>query len=352
MAQAPLDIPFAAPRVLAAMETSFVNAKVTPNGDSKLAYSLALPREWAYSKRFGPVPDAPFETRGLGFFAHSAEPTSPVIAVTLTPVLYEIPIDAWIRGRFGADGWGIVSAQWFPGPCGLFYDLTGIRVTDGVEYVQRTSVRNDGARIFCVNTFCPRSAWDEVKEIFWAAHVTFELLAGTKKTQMEPWLSAAGKSPDFQVAYPISWSAQPAASAPQGVSAVDLRLVDTRHEKLFAYLQVKAEHDPAGDPESLERLQALTLSKFEKGGITLAGPLEPSTDRNDPRTPAVEGWLGGATGRGRLSGGDVAVRMGFIRQAGITVSMSMISPTIGDDTLAALRAQRTFEIARDTLELG
>jgi hypothetical protein len=46
------------------------------------------------------------------------------------------------------------------------------------------------------------------------------------------------------------------------------------------------------------------------------------------------------------------VRVGFIERSGVVVTLVAYSPTLADDPMVALRAQRTFEIARAKLKLG
>ncbi|HEY4014165.1 MAG TPA: hypothetical protein VGM06_12560 [Polyangiaceae bacterium] len=352
MPRAALDVPVTAPHVLATMKQTHVNARITPSGEPALAYGIAVPKSWAYSKEFGPVAREPLAPRGLGFFAISTAPRSPVIAVTVTSLLFEIPIDAWAVHAMIAEGWTTVSAKWFPGPSGPFFDITGTRVVDDVEEVRRTTARNDGPNIFCVNCMCGRDGWDAAKEIFWAAHSTFELLSSTHSTRIEPWLSTGAETPDFQVAHPRSWSAESVLGAPEGVSAVDLRLLNAAKDKLLAYVQVKAEREERDEePAPLDALQGRALAKLEHAGFTPSAPMRALGEDEDPRAPATDGWLGGLVGRGHLAGAEVVARTGFVRRAGVVCSLSMLGPTREDDTMTALRAQRAFEIVRTTWEL-
>jgi hypothetical protein len=341
----PLDIPFAAPNVVANMEKTHANARVTPNDDQKLAFSLAIPKSWAYSKKFGPVPSGLFRTRGLAFFTNSTSPDAPVIAATLTPVPYEVPLDAWALSSFAKEGWKVVSSQWVPGRYGLFFDVTGTRVDKGVEHVRRTSVRADGANIFSLNAMCGRSHWDEAKGIFWVAHATFEILH-QRQEQMETWMKATAKGPDFQVAYPKSWS--PEAVPPQhGVSAVDVRLIE--RQSVMAYLQVKAERLPkTKPPAALEARKAEAMAKLAKAGFTPSGAPQALTEKDDPRSIAVKGWKGGFIVPGRLGNTPAMARLGFVDDDGLSFTLIALGPPLAADPLTALRAQRAFEIARFT----
>jgi len=353
MAAADLDIPVTAPSVLAAIQETHVNLKVTPNDNDLLAYSLAIPKPWAYSRQFGPVATGLLETQGLGFFAASAEAGAPLIAVTVTPIPFEIALHTWARLAMADDGWTVVSARYLPGPYGLLFDVTGTRLAGEVEEVRRTTARVDGGNVFCVNAMCARSRWDAAKEIFWAAHVTFELLGGAREDRMEPWLAATTEGPAFRLAYPRSWLAEPLAGpAGQEVSAVYLRLVDAEGKTLLAYLRVQAARAAGGQPApSLEELRESALSQVASAGVAPAGPLRPLSEEEDPRALAVEGWLGGFAGEARMGESDVALRLGFVRLGEVTFSLSLLSPLTGDDRLAALRAERAFEIERFTLEL-
>lgn len=72
---------------------------------------------------------------------------------------------------------------------------------------------------------------------------------------------------------------------------------------------------------------------------------------DDPRSEVVQGWLGGFAGETKLADSDAALRLGYLRLADVTFSLLALSAPVRDDTLAALRTQRAFEIARDTLRL-
>lgn len=351
MPDQPLDIPDQAPHVLALMEHTHAVLEVTPNDDPRLAYNLAVPKTWAYSGELGPVPSGLFQTSGLGFFAGSADPGAPVIAVTVTPVPFEIPIDAWIRISLATEGWQIVRAQWFPGPNGLFFDVTGQRVAGDVVEIRRTSVRVDGSRIISVNCFCQRKYWDAAKEIFWTAHVTFKLLGAAGQTRMEVWAKAGATTPDFTLAHPATWSAEaaPPEPSPEGVSAIHLRLVDAKAETLLAYLQVKAVAGSSKTAADLEPLHQASLAQLRTSGVTPLQPGQPLSEADDPRSMAVEGWLGGFEGRAHMGQSDVSTRLGYVQRGNVTFSFALLSPLPTDDPLTALRAQRAFEIARATL---
>jgi hypothetical protein len=354
MAETPsLDIPVVAPQLTAQLEHTHVLLRITPEPTPQFAYELAAPQGWAYSAAFGPVSDGPLLPRSLGFVAGAADPDGPVIGVTATAVPFEIPVDTWTRMSFAAEGWTVVAAEWFPGATGLFFDITGTRTVDNVQQVRRTSARADGSHIFCVNCFTSRAKWDQTKEIFWVAHATFKLLKGTGTTRMEPWAGAETEAPPFRFAYPVSWSAQPVASPVPGVSAVDLRLMNAKADVLLAYLQVQAVRLDEGEPvPSLEALAAKGKGRLAKAGYQETQPMAPLGEEQDPRQVATEGWLGGLEGRGRLAQADVIGRLGFVHRGRVVVTFMMICPVPQDDLLVALRAQRAFEIARGTLEIG
>lgn len=349
--QDPLDVPFAAPRVLATLEQTHIKLALKAEGPPTYVYSLAVPRAWAYSKQFGPVASGPFATRGIGFITDSIRPGAPVIAVTVTPIPYEIPVDAWIRQSMIAEGWNLVSAKWFAGTR-LFFDVVGTRIFQGVQEVRRTSVRVDAHNIFAVNCLCARKHWDAAKEIFWVAHDTFQVENGTGASQMEPWILAKATEPDFQLAYPRTWTAEPATSASEGISAVHLRLIDAMGKTLLAYVQAKVERLAAGlAPPSLDALLSVAAAKLKRVGFAPTQAPRPLTAEEDPRALAVPGWRGGFIGKGHLAKADVISRMAFVSRPGYNISFLLLCPLFENDPLTALRAQRALEIARDTLEV-
>jgi len=294
-----------------------------------------------------------FQTSGLGFFAGSAEADAPVIAVTVTAVAFEVPVDAWLRMSLASEGWQIVSARWFPGPNGLFFEATGLRGEGERQQVRRSSVRADGNLIFSVNCLCGRRHWDAAKEIFWTAHVTFELLGSTGTTRMELWAKAAASAPNFSLAHPMSWSAEAAPAEPSGdhVSALHVRLADAKGEVLLAYLQVKASEDSVKTSADLPALSAASATQLRRAGVIPVPGERELSDDDDPRALGVEGWLGGFAGQARMGGAVVSSRFGYLQRDNVTFSLALLNPTPADDSLTSLRALRVFEIARATLRL-
>jgi hypothetical protein len=345
-----LDIPTAAPHAATTMVDTHVRVSLTPNDEQQLAYDLLVPKTWAYSKQFGPTATGLLQTRGLGFFASGSEPDGPVVATTVSVIPFEVPIDTWARLGFAQDGWEIIAGHWFPGPYGLFYDLTGAREnTAGGWQVRRSSVRVRGTQLFSLNCMCNAAHWDELKESFWVAHLSFELsMKGS--TRMEPWLAGIAERPDFQFGYPASWTSEAKQPQADGTSAVDVRLLNARGDTLLAYLQVAAYQRKEGEAApilSLHERESRTL--LEKAGLTIYVPPRRLTGDEDPRAEAVAGWLGAFAGEGVMAGGRVYARTGFLDRSGATFTFILISPLPADDALTALRAQRAFEIARASL---
>ncbi|MDB4985892.1 MAG: hypothetical protein JWN04_1070 [Myxococcaceae bacterium] len=348
MCNTPIDIPMQAPHVMATYAETHVRAEITPN-NPKLAFDLMVPRAWVYSREFGPVTQMMFQAQGLGFFAASAERGAPVIAVTMTPCPFEVPLDAWARVSATHEGWTIIAGQWFPGPNGPFFDLTSRRQVDGVEFIRRTSVRADQGKILSVNCMCARDQWDSVKETFWAAHVTFALVEPTGDPSLEHWVQASTHSPNFQTAHPASWSAEPAKSDSDQIAGLHLRLSDTKGQTLLAYIVVRAERASSDGPPVLAKLVARASRMLAKSSITLKSAPKHVPDDQDIRSAAVEGWLGGFTADAHVGTSDVVVRLGFVERSSVIFTLALCSPKLEDDVLVALRAQRAFEIVRSGL---
>jgi hypothetical protein len=345
------DIPITAPVTLARLQQTHAQLHLTPNDDPTLSFVLALPKDWVYSKQFGPVPGGLFQARGLGFFTGSLEPGAPVVAVTVTPLPFEVPVDSWASLALEHEGWEIVANQWFPGPNGLFFDLTGVRTADGRELVRRTTARVDGSNIFSVNTICAREHWEAAKHDFWTAHVTFDLLGGSGTTQMEAWVRTRAASPDFETVHPMSWQSEQAEVNADDASGVHIRLTDAEHRTLLAYMLVRAVRTLNKEPSSLVRLFGDTIAMLEKSGLQLTRDLRPQSDEEDPRGLGIKGWLCGFVGEGHLGEANIAVRVGFIEREQVVLTLVLYAPKVEDDLLIALRAQRAFEIARGGLLL-
>jgi hypothetical protein len=348
-----IDVPQEAPFVQATLEHSHVRMRIKPNEEAQLAYELAIPKTWAYASSFGPVASGPYAERGIGIFAGGGDAGSPVIAVTVMPSPFEIPIDAWAHANFESEGWQVVSAFWFPGASGLYFDITATRIIEDKPEARRSSVRVRGNDVFSVNCMCALEHWNAVKEIFWVAHATFEVEVPGAET-MEPWFAfPQEKPPSFTFAHPASWLSEPVAAAPEGVSARDVRLVDVKVEELLGYLQVKAEQHKGAPVPTLEQRKADAFMHMQRSGITPNEvTLQELTKDSDPRSIAVPGWLGGYVLDGENGGSEVSMRLGFVERDEIAFTFMTLGPRLRNNPLVALRTQRVFEIARATLELA
>jgi len=345
---APIEIP----RARGAAERAPANLRSAPNDDPKLAYQLAAPANWSFSKGSGAVA-AGMTPQALGTFASSTVPGAPIIAVTVTHIPFEIPVDAWVRLSLAHDGYQLLAASYFPGPNGLFFDATAARMVGDRQEVLRTTARADGGNVFSVNTTCDRKDWDATKDIFWSAHLSFKPSQGSGSSDMEPWKYVYADSPDFQTSRPASWSGEKVKQQSKDISAVDLRLLNAAHSVVLGYVQVKAERAGAEGPaRDLAALRDDSLAKVKRSlGYVPSRPFQPLTLADDPRSEGVRGWLGGFAGEAKLADSDAAIRLGYVRRGDITFSLLAISAPVRDDTLAALRTQRAFEIARDSLRL-
>lgn len=328
-----------------------VSARVAPVGLAHLGYELAIPKTWASAAEFGPTPSGPLETRGIGFFASAGADGAPTIAVTATPVPYEVPLDAWARWLFECEGWTVLHAAWFPGPAGLFYDVAGTCVREGVSYVRRSGVSVVGSDILMINCQCAREHWELVMDDFWTALMTFEP-AANDASRMEPWVRAYVAEPSFELAHPGTWLHEPVAKHEVGVSAIDVRLPDAEGGRLLAYLQVRARR-LSGEPlPPLAALDASTLARLDASGVSAsasADTTQPLTQHDDPRAVAIDGWLGGFTGRAQMHGATVEALRGYLVRGDTLVTFLALSPLLQAQPLVWLRARRAWEIARATL---
>lgn len=349
MPDAPIDIPFKAPTVEATAQDTHARVELTPNGNAALAFELLVPKHWAYSREFGPVTEMLFQPQGLGFFVQAVEVGAPIIGVTVTRCPFEVALDIYARESVIREGWTIVACNWFPGPQGMFYDLTAYRKVGEIELIRRTSLRIDQARIFTVNTLCTRQHWDAVKESFWAAHVTFALAKPTNDETCEQWLIASATSPDFKVAYPLSWTAEPAQSQSVDQSGIHVRLLDPKGQTLLAYVFVQAERVQSGEPPALAQRVRNTLDLITRSGVQLTSDLRPVPEPEDLRAGAVEGWLAGYRAEGQLGSAEIQIRTGFVQHGPLMFTIVVCTPQLEDDTLVHLRAVRTFEIVRGSL---
>jgi hypothetical protein len=345
---AALDVPHEAPHALATDDAEHARRKVVPTGQPQLAFSLTLPTSWEEAAQTAKAPVGLFENKLLARFVANDRPGAATITIHAAHVDFELPIDTWLTSSVIAEGFRVASSEWYPGQTGLFFDLTATRSTAGAQ-VRRTSVRSQGNTIFSVSCESTRQEWERFKESCWAAHASFRTQAGFQSAHMERWLRAASLNPRFEISYPASWVASPVRGLVEGVAALDLRLRDTEDASLLAYLQVRAEPDAR---PNLRELSAEALARLQEAGFATDASEHAFSRREMVRAVSVLGWLGGFDLRGQLGGQALDARIGFIARKGITFSLALLSPSIENAPLLALRAARAFEIARSTLALS
>jgi hypothetical protein len=346
----PPDVPFIAPAAVAAMPRTHTKMQITDDRHPGDGVSVVLPSNWGVVENAPAAHQQPFAGRVMGSIGpKGGGDNAPVVTLTVTPIPFEISIDAWGRWMYDNDGFHIVDSRYFPGPEGLFFDITGTRrdKASGRELVKRTLIRNDGKRVFTMSALCPRNAWAANKDIFWIANVTFAVLQPHPDERAETWRSASTGQPGFKIAYPASWKAELAASKSPTISGFHLRLPGDDGQTLLSYLLVRSERAPARD---LPALQPAAVAMLQKSGVTVVGELQPLTEVTDPRSISVPGWLGGSQGTAHMGTDDVNLTLGFVRRADLTFTFALCSPNPSKDPISALRAQRAFEIARDTLK--
>jgi hypothetical protein len=307
------------------------------------------------------------EPKGLGFFASHHTDGAPVIAVTATGIPYEVPLDVWARLVFEREGYEVVAAAWFPGPTGLFFDITGVRAgkpqpeeaaqnapadadqaTANTVHVRRSAIRAYAPEVISVNCLCALGHWEFAKEVFWAALATFKFTA-PGPTRFESWVQVATTAPGFEFAHPASWLNEPVAQPPEGISAIDVRLPG-EDDRLMAYLQVRAELLDGREPPTVEELEASELERLEGSGFVPAQASEPRPERDDPRAAAVAGWLGSFVVDGTLQDAPVTTLRGYLLRNEVVFTLLLISPRRDANPVVWLRALRAYEIARATLK--
>lgn len=345
----PLVVPDDAPAYLATLESTAVLADFEMAVPA-LSHRLPVPKSWALEKKDVPASAAPFDARVLSVATRDASPGSPSVTVIARDVPFEVPVDGLMKHVVTGEGWAIERARWIPGKKGVYYDVTAVKTSGGIERVRRTTARAAEGRFFEVNALAARSDWDDVKEIFWAAGAGFEQHSGAGQTRAEVWRRYEGQSPSFELAYPESWQPEQVPAPSGDISAVNLRLLNPAGEALLAYLQVRALVPSGAAPSSIEQRLADAIQKLQAQKLQpLEQPRRLSEDE-DPRALAVKGWLGTFMARVKTpDGGSADVRLGFVDRSGAQFQLVGISPTLTDDPIAALRAQRTFEIVRETL---
>jgi hypothetical protein len=127
--------------------------------------------------------------------------------------------------------------------------------------------------------------------------------------------------------------------------------MDRLGKVLLGYLQIQAQVPAAGGSHAFEGQLDRALEKIRRQDILPIETPRRLSDDEDPRALTVPGWLGTfVAGVQTPDGGSAQLRLGFLDQPDAQFQIIGISPPLEDDPIAALRGQRAFEIARQTLQ--
>jgi len=316
-----------------------------------LAHHLMVPKGWLFSQTQGRQRAQPFEATELSVTTRDSAPNSPSITVAVRDVPFEVPVDALTTRALTEDGWTIERARWVSAGGASYFDVTAVKALGGLEWVRRTTARAAAGRVFEVNALGKRGDWDAVKEIFWAAGAQFEVQKDAGQTRMEGWRRYEGQAPAFALAYPESWQPEVVPAPATDTAAVNLRLMDPLGKVLLGYLQIQAQVPVTDDSHAFEGQLDRALEKIRRQDILPIETPRRLSEAEDPRALAVPGWLGTFVADVQTpDGGSAQLRLGFLDQPDAQFQIIGISPTLEDDPIAALRGQRAFEIARQTLQ--
>ena len=348
-ASAPLDIPTTDVSALVS-NLSQTHARFQAEVQGMPTLELLLPKAWRQAK---PSADSPMFQSAQVLFS-DVDPQRPaVVAVELSRMPYDVPIDAMLRVKLQKDGWQVVQGGFYTGPFGELYETTATRQVAKTMVVGRFSARLHRGTIVLISAVCPRTRWDELKKDLWLANAGAELLGTKPDGRSEERKRVASlpegrkrgpRPPRFETEYPASWSAEVAASSDKDISGIHFRWVSG--ETLQAYIVARAQRHGAEAKPAVAELIASAKRMLEGSGGKFKSEPQPIAAQDDPRAQSVPGWLGGFAADGQLGDSDVDIRMGFAQSDTLTFGMLMVSPTLENDTIAALRAQRAFEIIR------
>lgn len=351
------DIPYDAPELLAKVKTTHQAQHITPNEDPSLAYRMIVPKDWIRASALGETPSGMGVARGIGIFAEAPHESAGVVGLTVTTMPIEIPIDTWTKLQLESEGWTIVHQRWLPEAEGktLLFDIVGVRTVQegGQEHpeVQRSFVRLDNGRIFSLNCFARREAWERCKEHFWLAGVTFELFAGDWHPRAESRKQVQGPDLGLGFSYPQSWSASyPDLPSPKKTFAVDLRLIGGDGATLLAYLRAKATKQRSNQPRTLEQRKQTAYQDLVSSGFQPAGEPKELPPEDEGRRLLIEGWQGSYQLSGVLGHSTVEARFGFSTVGDLDFTHCLLCPLRSDDLFTNLRGIRAFEIVRESIQ--
>jgi hypothetical protein len=154
--------------------------------------------------------------------------------------------------------------------------------------------------------------------------------------------------PSFRFGYPESWVAEPVRLKQADVSDVHVRL--TAGSNVRAALFVRARRYRAAPP-AIETLENELGELAAESGAKLTALPKQLASAEDPRAQAVQGWLGTYSADARLDNAEMTARLSLVRRGKITFSLLLVAPTLSEDILVALRAQRALEIVRASLDV-
>ncbi len=303
---------------------------VTPLGDERFRYRIAVPRSWQHPDSLGHYVDLSTIPRPIGAFARDHQS----MTITTTPLAMEVRLEEWLRTGVERSGWTVHDQRWQSTDHGprLMMWMTRSRS------VRCTVAFADGGRLIathCLGTVCRR---DELAGIAWYCALSLHMVRPVSDGQLEARHHV--RLGEFGFELPWSWEAG-TASLGTAHTKVDARLSDPRGGSAPAVLRVRV--GGTSDRTTDER-RCATLRCLHASGWVLARACEVPTH---PWPAAPVGWEVRELAA-RSSAGD-AVRLTLAHGHVGDVDAEVIVACDPQRPRCGMRAARGLELATQTL---
>jgi len=349
MTDLPFDLKRDTAALTAGLESRFQLVKYDPDIWGG-AYQLLVPKGWSAETNFPTRIDVPLEPLPLGLFLPPDADGSVLISLSGCRMGMEVNLEDWIDHLLAREGRSAEDGEWIRTPLGLCWDCGTVSGTAPRREFSRIMAWASSGRLFFLTGRCVESEWTTWQDAFLAAGITLQLTAPEERAadMLEGW--SEWESPDdpaFGFAYPQSWLAEPVAGTPDGIGAVDLRLVDEEGAELLGYLRIKATDLKKKPGVTAAKLLSQAISEVGQAGIRVGEEDFVKSSATDYANlkPGHEGtWITQVERDGKR----LEVRVGVRRHPEMAFTVTLIGSAQDDQPYLWMRAKRAFEIVESS----
>jgi hypothetical protein len=307
--------------------------KMRPAHDTKLRYSIPIPKGWGRATAVGtPDPGVP---EPLGVFSPSPDLAGPRVIVSVKRLQWEVDPLEWVRYGWIRNGWKVAVARRLEAPWTGRFEIGGFKETDGIVQVRRATGFLDNGRLLRADVAAPQPLWPRVHDMLWPCGVLLDLREPTGRAQVEA--QPRRKGPGISFKLPKSWRAG------SGVTDGSLRWIAALEGDAQQCAALRIDVTSRRRAQPLDHRQRAIAADLRAGGLLLDARIEAV----DPDCGAeLPGWRGHHRIMAKGRDGDrFEVRLAHRETDTCTIDYAMLAPEPGRCHLDWMRATRALDVA-------